>query len=87
MESASTCDSAFLTSLFTSSKACLMGLLLNPHSDSPSVVLKDKYSFILSLHHSSNKSGTLQKAPLLLSKNVLPFRDRKNILILAKFQY
>ena len=59
-----------------------MGLLLNPHSDSPSVVLKDKYSFILSLHHSSNKSGTLQKAPLLLSKKVLPFRDRKNILIL-----
>ena len=29
-----------------------------------------------------NKSGTLQKAPLLLSKKVLPFRDRKNILIL-----
>ncbi len=29
-----------------------------------------------------NKSGALQKAPLLLSKKVLPFRDRKNILIL-----
>ena len=29
-----------------------------------------------------NKSGALQKAPLLLSKEVLPFRDRKNILIL-----
>ena len=29
-----------------------------------------------------NKSGTLQKAPLLLSKKALPFRDRKNILIL-----
>ena len=31
---------------------------------------------------STNKSGALQKAPLLLSKKVLPFRDRKNILIL-----
>ena len=29
-----------------------------------------------------NKSGALQRAPLLLSKKVLPFRDRKNILIL-----
>ena len=29
-----------------------------------------------------NKSGALQKAPLLLSKKVLPFRGRKNILIL-----
>ena len=29
-----------------------------------------------------NKSEALQKAPLLLSKKVLPFRDRKNILIL-----
>ena len=29
-----------------------------------------------------NKSGALQKAPLLLSKKALPFRDRKNILIL-----
>ena len=29
-----------------------------------------------------NKSGALQKAPFLLSKKVLPFRDRKNILIL-----
>ena len=29
-----------------------------------------------------NKSGALQKAPLLLSKKVLSFRDRKNILIL-----
>ena len=27
-----------------------------------------------------NKSGALQKAPLLLSKKALPFRDRKNIL-------
>ena len=29
-----------------------------------------------------NKSGALQKALLLLSKKVLSFRDRKNILIL-----
>ena len=29
-----------------------------------------------------NKSGALQRAPLLLSKKVLPFRGRKNILIL-----
>ena len=29
-----------------------------------------------------NKSGALQKVPLLLSKKALPFRDRKNILIL-----
>ena len=29
-----------------------------------------------------NKSGALQRAPLLLSKKVLPFLDRKNILIL-----
>jgi len=28
-----------------------------------------------------------REAQLLLSKEVLPFRDRKNILILAKFQY
>ena len=33
-------------------------------------------------HNGSNKSGALQKAPLLLSKIVLPFLDRKNILIL-----
>ena len=39
------------------------------------------------LYESMNKSGALQKAPLLLSKKVLPFRDRKNILILAKVQY
>jgi len=31
-----------------------------------------------------NKSGALQKAPLLLSKKVLPFRDRKNILTTAR---
>ena len=34
------------------------------------------------LLNGSNKSGALQKAPLLLSKKALPFRDRKNILIL-----
>jgi len=77
LELASTGDSEFLLNLFASSKACLMGLLLNPHSDSPSVVLKDKYSFILSLHHSSNKSGTLQKAPLLLFKKVLHFETER----------
>lgn len=37
----------------------------------------DKYSFILSLHHSSNKSGTLQKAPLLLFKKVLHFETER----------
>ncbi len=54
-----------------------MGLLLDPHSDSPPAVLKDKYSFILSLLNGSNKSGALQKAPLLLFKKVLHFETER----------